>query len=116
MAIEVTVGIDTVEVELSGWDRVFALKSRLSIPRDRIIGVSVVDRSEVGWPPAVRAPGTFVPGAIKHGSYGMGAKREFWALFRQERVLVITVDQWKYARVVLGLPDADLVAMAVSAR
>ena len=113
MAIEVTVGSDAVEVELSGWDRIFALKSRLAVPRDRITAVSVVHRSEVGWPPALRAPGTFVPGAIKHGSYGMGAKREFWALFRQERVLVMEVDQWGYARVVLGLQDADLVAITI---
>lgn len=113
MAIHVSVGSDIVEVGLSGWDRVFALKSRLDIPRDRITGVSVVDRSEVGWPPVLRAPGTFVPGAVKHGSYGVGDKRQFWALFRQERVLVITVDQWKYARVVLGLEDADLVAMTI---
>lgn len=114
MGIDVTVGQDSVNVELSGWDRIFALKSRLTIPRDRITGVSVVHRSEVGWPPALRAPGTFVPGAIKHGSYGVGAKREFWALFRQERVLIMEVDQWKYARVVLGLQDADLVAITIS--
>lgn len=114
MAIDVAPTPSTLTVRLSGWDRVLALKGRLEIPVDRILDVTVVDRSEVGWPPWLRAPGTFVPGAIKHGSYGIGAKREFWAVFRQDRVLVIRIGGWDYARVVLGLDNADLVAMSIS--
>jgi hypothetical protein len=62
MAISVEPNPSTLTVRLSGWDRVFALKGRLEIPLDRIVDVTVVDRSDVGWPPWLRAPGTFVPG------------------------------------------------------
>lgn len=52
---------------------------------------------------------------IRYGSYGRAPHREFWAVRRQRWVLVITVDDWDYARVVLGMGDPDSHAVSIAA-
>jgi hypothetical protein len=69
--------------------------------------------SDVTTPPrksvarhGLRLPGTELPGFIRAGSYGRGAKREFWDVRRGETVLVIdTISARPYARVVLEVDD-----------
>lgn len=62
----------------------------------------------------LRAPGTHIPGLIRYGSYGRSPHREFWAVLRQSRVLVITVDGWDYTRVVLGSKNPEAHAAVIS--
>ncbi|CAN5763247.1 hypothetical protein BH23ACT4_BH23ACT4_00850 [soil metagenome] len=81
---------------MTGKDRIFALKGSLRIPGKKIRSVEVLPRKEV--PPGrgilLRLPGTYFPGVVPHGSYGLGANREFWALSRPDEVLMVTVDDW----------------------
>ncbi|MEX1037847.1 MAG: hypothetical protein WDZ96_03210 [Acidimicrobiia bacterium] len=116
MAIEIDVSGDLVVVTLTGKDRIFALKSSLGIPAKKIRSVEVLPRKEV--PPGrgilLRLPGTYIPGVVHHGSYGFGANREFWAVFRPDEVLVVTVDDWEYRRIVLGTSDPAVDAMRLS--
>jgi hypothetical protein len=116
MAIEIEVSGDLVVVNLSGKDRVFALKGRLSIPAERIRSVEVLPRNEVppGRGTLIRLPGTHIPGVVRHGSYGFGANREFWAAYRHDEVVVITVDGWDYRRLVLGTHNPAMDAMRLS--
>jgi len=116
MAIDIEVSKDLVVVNLTGKDRFFALKSRLRIPAEKISSVEVLPRREV--PPArgavIRLPGTYIPGVVQHGSYGLGANREFWAVYRQEEVVVISVDDWDYRRLVLGTDNPAIDAIRLS--
>lgn len=99
-------------VELAGLDRIFALKHTLSVPLESITEVETKARDEVERLPGrwLRLPGTYVPSMVHHGSYGRRPNRDFWALFRQERVLVIRAEGWDYQRIVLGMADPDAVA------
>lgn len=116
MAIDIEARSDVAVVSLTGKDRVFALKGRLNIPADKIRSVEVLPRREVppGTGTLLRLPGTHVPGLIRHGSYGRGPNREFWAVYRQDEVLVISVDDWDYCRVVLGRDNPAMDAMTLS--
>lgn len=116
MAIDVEVGSDLVVVTLTGKDRVLALKGSLKIPAAKIRSVEVLPRREVpaGNGLMIRLPGTYVPRLIQHGSYGLGANREFWAVYRHDDVLVISVDDWDYRRVVLGTDNPAMDAMRIS--
>ena len=53
----------------------------------------------------LRAPGTHIPGLVRYGSYGREPNREFWAVYRQREVLVVTVGDWAYSRLVLATKD-----------
>ena len=112
MAVMVELRDGHLEVELTGWDRVLALKSSLSVPVAAISSVEAKDRDQIQRLPGrwLRLPGTYVPSMVHHGSYGRKPHRDFWALFRQERVLVIHIADWEYERLILAVPDPDGVA------
>ena len=117
MSIKLSTGPQTVHVRLGGIEGVLAVKRRLAIPTQLITGVEAIDRTAI--PPGegtwLRAPGTHIPGLVRHGSYGQPPHREFWAVFRPKRVLVLAIRDWEYTRVVLGISDPDLHASAISA-
>ena len=116
MAIDVEVGRDLVEITLTGKDRLFALKGSLRIPGEKIRSVEVSPKREV--PPGrglmMRLPGTYIPAVVQHGSYGFGDNLEFWAVYRHDDVLVISVEDWDYRRVVLGTENPAMDAMRLS--
>ena len=116
MSIELTVEPQTVQVRVGGVSGLLSLKRRLDIPTHLITDAEAMDRKAV--PPGegtwLRAPGTYVPGLVRHGSYGRPPHREFWVVFRQKRVLVIGVRDWDYARVVLAIADPETHASAIA--
>ncbi len=112
MGIEAVVDLDHLTIDLTGPDRIFALKNHMEIPLSKISSVEVLERKQVPPTPGswLRAPGTFVPGLVRHGSYGRTPRREFWAVYRQRLALVITIEDWSYCRIVLGIKDAPVIA------
>ncbi len=116
MAVNARVETDAVVVELSGVDRILALTHRLRLPIESITSVESKPRESIQRLPGrwLRLPGTYVPSMVHHGSYGLGANREFWALFRQERALVIRLEGWEYSRLILGVADPDRVVKELS--
>lgn len=107
MPIRVNRSGGSVVVTLTGFDRLFALKSRLLVPTRSITSVEVMPRTAVPPTPGtwLRHPGTHIPGLIRYGSYGTEPNREFWAVYRQTDVLVVMVLGWSYSRLVLGTRD-----------
>jgi hypothetical protein len=86
-------------------DAAFAFKRRISIPLTDISDVTAPARKSVPRH-GLRLPGTEIPGFIRAGSYGRGAKREFWDVRKGETVLVIdTTGAAPYARLVLEVDD-----------
>jgi hypothetical protein len=115
MGIEALVDLDHLTINLTGPDRVFSLKTHMEIPLSKISSVDVVERKRVPPTPGtwLRAPGTHVPGLVRHGSYGRAPQREFWAVYRQRLALVIRVEGWNYSRLVLGIKDVPLHAAEI---
>ncbi len=115
MAIELTVDPATLRIDLTGFDALFAIKRRLDIPTGLITAAAAMKRTQVPYRKGtwLRAPGTYVPGFVRHGSYGRSPTREFWAVYRQTSVLVVDVRDWEYVRLVLGIADPDLQARLI---
>jgi hypothetical protein len=117
MPINIETVDDLIVVKLSGPSRVFGLKGRLDVPKSHITSVEVMARRDVPPTPGtwLRAPGTFVPGLVHYGSYGREPNREFWAVYRQPEVLVLTVRDWAYSRLVLATKDPRSDAATIGA-
>jgi len=59
-------------IDVEGWDKLWAFKSRLEIPLNHISGVrSGADERASG----IRAPGTHIPGVITAGTFHQIGKR-----------------------------------------
>ena len=92
---------------LEGTERLWSFKfGPISVPRQHVIG------AEATLPPTtwkeLRAPGTFLPGVIKAGTYYTDRGKEFWYAVRSRRdsPLTIELQEESYRRLVITIEDA----------
>jgi hypothetical protein len=98
------VGRDLV-VRITGKDALYALSRGMTIPLDSIQGVAVAPNASVPRT-GYRLPGTGIPGVLRAGSYGTGARRDFWLVRRADQLLVVELQPGEpYRRLVLQVPD-----------
>ncbi|MEM8501578.1 MAG: hypothetical protein AAF716_00315 [Cyanobacteria bacterium P01_D01_bin.1] len=95
-----------VKVQLDPSERFWAfhLSGQIELPLDSIQDVRLV-RPETEWN-ELRAPGTYVPGLIKAGTYYTTKGREFWYVPKNQDTnqscLCVDVSEGYYKRIVLG--------------
>lgn len=113
--MKVTVGEDgsTVVLRLAPLQVPLAFKRTLEVPVEKITAAESVSRAEVPHGPLIRAPGTYIPGLIRYGSYGRKPNRQFWVVNRHDPVLVLDIEDWDYARIVAGVADAGQAAGSI---
>ena len=97
---------DRLEIVPEGAEHIWAFKlGKISVPRAH------VQRVETRLPPStwteLRAPGTFVPGLIKAGTYYTNRGKEFWYVTRsrKDQPLTIELRDEPYRRLALTLDD-----------
>lgn len=98
-----------LRVELNFAEKLLALRFRpLVFARDQVL------RAERELPASswreLRAPGTYVPGVVKAGTYYTARGKEFWCVrYKQrERALSIELDRHPLRRLVLTLPNCSV--------
>ncbi|TAD78554.1 MAG: hypothetical protein EA001_07120 [Oscillatoriales cyanobacterium] len=102
-----TLANDRLRIDLEGWEKLWAFHwpTYLELPLAQIQAV------RLGMPSSdwreLRAPGTFLPGVMKAGTYYTPRGREFWYVVNQGgEFLMLVLSGHHYAQVVLTLPDA----------
>jgi len=105
---EIRVEGGEVSIHLSLAEKIGALHGDLHFPRSAVRTFRVVDKPfyEVE---GIRSPGTGVPGVIALGTYRSHGRRDFVAVYRGERgvVLEVDADRVNYQRVILSTKDPD---------
>ena len=103
-----SVNSEQVTLLISGWDRVFAFKRKVTFSRSNISRVYPCNRSVT--PPLFRFPGTAIPGIIMAGTFLDGEDRkEFWCTRFRGNTLVIDLGHEDYSRIVCDLPEGEFV-------
>lgn len=106
--MELSVDGDTFRIELGTLEKVLSFKrGSLEIPLEHIREARTGLPKQAGWD--IRAPGAFLPGVVKAGTYyvkrGKEWEREFWYVKRGTRSLTVELVRETYKRIVLGLDD-----------
>ena len=91
-------------VEIEGLNKVWALKSRITVPLSHVRGATV-DPGIVREPKGLRSPGTYMPGVIVAGTFHSDGERIFWDVRDARKAIVIQLDDEEYARLVLEVDD-----------
>lgn len=116
MAIEVEIDRTAARITFRGWDKFWALSPGLYIEARRIVAATVLPRKqasqECSW---LRLPGSFWPGKMHAGSFGIGDKRQLWCVHAAKDVLVIELRDRPYCRVVIEVEHADDLAGLINA-
>jgi hypothetical protein len=92
-------------IELEWYEQLWAvtLERQISIPLDRIDRVTTAE-PESNWA-EIRAPGTFIPGVIKAGTYYTKQGKDFWYVTGEKDYLTLELHDEPYRRVIITIPD-----------
>jgi hypothetical protein len=105
---------DALTIALEGWERVWALRRRVIIPRGKIVHAEWhAEPCEIHV--SLRLAGTGLPGVIAAGTFfGQGIKQFFyirrpqgWTRGTAANVLVLDLHGMFYSRVVLSSSEED---------
>lgn len=90
-----------LQIELEWFEQLwaFTLNKTIEIPLPRITRVTT-EEPQSNWS-EIRAPGTFLPGVIKAGTYYTRRGREFWYVTDDKNYLTLEIDNEYYKRIVL---------------
>ncbi|MET8573101.1 hypothetical protein [Streptomyces sp. NPDC004783] len=91
-------------VEIEGLDKLWALKSRLTIPLAHVRGATA-DPGVVKEPKGLRSPGTHLPGVVTAGTFHIDGERVFWDVHDPAKAVVIQLADERYARLVIQVAD-----------
>lgn len=96
---------DLLVVNVTGWDRVWALKSRLEIPLAHVAGARVTPGVRMSWK-TLRLGGTMFPGVIAAGRfYELGCGLVFWDVRDPEQAITIKLRDERYQQLVIEVDD-----------
>ncbi len=98
--------LDTLQIELDFWEQfwAFSFEKIITIPLNHILAVSTAE-PQSNWA-EIRAPGTFLPGVIKAGTYYNPGGKEFWYVTREKDYLTLELRDESYKRIVLTVDNA----------
>ena len=97
-------------IRIEGLRKVFALKSELTIPLNKILGVTA---DENGWEnvakfPALKVGGTGAPFfPYQGGRFLEDGDKIFYDLKKGEEAIVLILEDDEYGKVVIGVQDAE---------
>ncbi|MEX0141676.1 hypothetical protein MRBLMS1_002511 [Massilia sp. LMS1-1-1.1] len=105
---------DALTIRLALREKLASFQGNLCIPLQHVRGATDDDGFR-GAALGLRAPGTNLPGVISAGTYHKGGDRQFVFMTRGMQPLVIELQGEKWARLVLGVPDARAMAARINA-
>ena len=96
-----------IKVEVLGWDKLWAFKSRLEFPLAHVAGARRWEKESNRWWRGFRAPGTNLPGVIVAGTYHLKGEHFFYDVHDFRHAIVVELkDEW-YSRLIVEVPDPD---------
>lgn len=95
---------NTVIVTIEGLNKLWALKSSLTIPLTNIRGATI-DPGIVNERKGFRAPGTNFPGLITAGTFHLNGERIFWDVHNPHKTIVIELTNEHYARLIIEVDN-----------
>ena len=103
--VEIQVEGQRLVFVVQGWDKLWALKSRLEIPIAHVLGVRADPEPAMGWFQGVKLGGTDLPNLFKAGSFYQDGGMVFWDVRHPEDTLVIDLDHERYKKLVIEVAD-----------
>ena len=115
MGVQLRLTDDAVVVRLTGRDRACAWRQGVHLPLTRVLGARPMARGDaIAASPRVHLPGLSIPGMLRAGSYGIGERRQLWAVHGAEQVLAIYLRGEPYHRIVVEVDDPVALSRAIN--
>ena len=103
--VDLTIPNGALDVQVLGWSKVWALKSRIRVPLGSVRAVRHDPEAARGLWKGWRVPGTHVPGVITAGTYRTRGQKHFWDVRRPGRAVVVELEGADYDRLIVDVRD-----------
>ncbi|MHB1638641.1 MAG: hypothetical protein ACYCUD_02235 [Candidatus Dormibacteria bacterium] len=103
-----------LELTIQGADRLWAMRSHLTIPLADITEVSCDQAAVDPLRGGLKAGGARIPGVIQAGSFHNANGWIFWDVHRPGHALVISLQHEHYQRLVVDVEDPEQAAAAIT--
>jgi hypothetical protein len=107
---------DVLHLTVEGMDKVWALKSELSIPLSHITGIRTDTEVVHAWWHGFKLPGSNIPGILTAGTFYQDGKRVFWDIHHPEEAVIISLDHESYDELVVEVENPEAFVSEVQAR
>ena len=111
---------DSMVFELEGWDKLWSLRSRLTIPLSHIKRAYADPQPAMGWFQGLKLGGTDVPNIFRAGTFYQQGGLVFWDVRNPENTIVIELAHELYKKLIIEVDDpasaVKLINEAVSRR
>jgi hypothetical protein len=94
-------------VEIEGADKLWALRSRLTIPLSHVAGAKPAQHEAREWLHGLRVGGTHIPGVISAGTFISHGERVFWDVHTPENAIAIQLRDERFGHLVIEVSDPD---------
>jgi hypothetical protein len=103
--IDVSIDGDKFVFEVEGWDKMWALRSRLEIPIAHVKGARIDGDATRGWWKGVKIGGAQIPGVITAGTFYTQGRLVFYDAHKSEQTVVVDLDHENYDALILQVRD-----------
>jgi hypothetical protein len=111
--VDVAIENDRVLFEVRGFDKLWAMRSRLDIPLAHVLDIER-DPERVGrWWHGIKLFGTDLPGLFAAGTFYYHGELVFWDVSDPERTVIVTLDHERYKTLIIQVADPDEVVSRV---
>jgi len=103
--VEITITGNDAIFEVEGWDKVWALRSRLTIPLAHIKGAYSDPEPAMGWFDGLKISGTALPNIFRAGTFYQHGEWVFWDVHEPEKTIVIELEHETYKKLIIEVSD-----------
>lgn len=106
---------DSLIVHVEGFDKLWALRSRLEVPLAHVRGAEPAEEQARKWLQGLRLGGTHIPGLFTAGTFYQHGELLFWDVADPAKAVGIDLEHERYRRLVVQVDDPAAVIAAIEA-
>jgi hypothetical protein len=110
----VTIDETSLQIEVEGLDKIWSLKSHLTVPLVHVAEARYDPEIARGWWHGIRMPGTQIPGVITAGTFYQDGNRVFWDVHNPESTIVIVLHDERFQELVIEVENPEDTAAEIT--
>ena len=103
--VEIGVEGDKAVFTVQGWDKLWALRSRLEVPLAHIRDVHADPSPAMGWFQGLKLAGTDIPNVFRAGTFYQDRGWVFWDVRHAEKAIVVELHDARFQKLVVEVAD-----------
>ncbi len=105
--VSVTSKDNTFIFEIKGWHKIWALESKITIPKEKILEAYQNNEEFTFWK-GFRMPGTEIPGIITAGTFYKKG-RNFWDVMNKKKAIIVALENHYYKKLIIEVENPEVV-------